>query len=111
MDLDRFELRKLDPQQLFHRIIAEPLKMVKNKKRYVVIIDAMNECYKNFREQIIRIVRGLWVENTPSWLGVIVSASTGTYAIRKLLKSKVTSPHFSSSPTAATLTFLPLCGA
>ena len=87
MNLDRFELRKLDPQQLFHRIIAEPLSMVKNKKRYVVIIDAMNECYKNFREQIIRIVRGLWVENTPDWLGVIVSASTGTYAIRKLTKS------------------------
>lgn len=89
MNLDRFKLRKLDPQQLFMNLIAEPLSHIKSKSRYIIVIDALNECYKNYREQIIRIIRDLWAENTPEWLGLIVSASTGTYAIKRLRRAKV----------------------
>ena len=89
MNLDRFELRKLDNQELFLKIIAEPLRKTQIKQRYIIIIDAVNECNDNYRESIVRIVRALFIDNTPDWLGLVISASAGTYVLKRLRTAQV----------------------
>ena len=101
MNLDRFELRKLDPQALFLKVIAEPLEKIKSKTRYVIVIDAVNEVNDKYRESIIRIVRALFIEHTPEWLGLLISASAGTYVLKRLRTAVVSSssfPNFHANP-------------
>jgi len=85
--LERSELEKENLKTLFRHIIIEPCSGLNMKSRVVVVLDALDECNPNQRKELLDIIQQCWINETPEWLGILVSTRPEDYIPYKLKTS------------------------
>ena len=53
-------------------------------KRYLVVLDALDECENTAREQLLTLLQTEWMQSTPEWLGLVITTRPESYIPYKL---------------------------
>ena len=86
----------MNTSELFTVLILEPLhKLAECQQRMSVIIDAVDECDFEFRNDLLKLIIREFTK-LPSWLNVIITTRSDQKVLQKLKRVK---PHFQLNPT------------
>ncbi|GBG33345.1 Coatomer subunit beta'-1 [Hondaea fermentalgiana] len=76
LDAQELDRDVLDLNALFMTLIANPCSQIMPMptERIVLIIDGLDEAKKDQRTLFLQLLQTRWLENTPRWLGLIISS-------------------------------------
>ena len=90
------DFTSMNTSELFTVLILEPLhKLAENQQHMSVVIDAVDECDFEFRNDLLKLVIREFTK-LPSWLNVIITTRSDQKVLQKLKRLK---PQFQLNPT------------
>ena len=90
------DFTSMNTSELFTVLILEPLhKLAENQQCMSVIIDAVDECNFEFRNDLLKLIIREFTK-LPSWLSVIITTRSDQKVLQKLKRLK---PQFQLNPT------------